>query len=75
MSSRLQQALDWVRKNGSGLGLEMLVNGAAPVVIYDLEAKPLGDVGALLASSVPPILWSIAEFARRRRIEAQPIAS
>ena len=70
MASRLAPAVAWLRKNGSGLGLELLVNGVAPVVIYNVADKPLGDVGALLASSVPPILWSIVEFLRRRRVDA-----
>jgi len=33
-------------------------------------AKPaLGDVKALLASSAPPLLWSLATFARKRRVD------
>ena len=70
MASRLARAIEWARKNGSGVGLEILVNGVLPVLVYNLTDKQLGDVGALLASSVPPILWSIAEFVRRRRIDA-----
>ena len=30
----------------------------------------LDEVGALLASSAPPILWSVIEFARHRRLDA-----
>jgi hypothetical protein len=70
MASRLAQVLDWSRRNGSGVGLEVLINGVAPVVIYNLADKQLGDVGALMASSGPPILWSIVEFIRRRRVDA-----
>jgi hypothetical protein len=36
-----------------------------------LNGKPtLGDADALIASSVPPIVWSIIEFIRRRRVDA-----
>jgi hypothetical protein len=39
-------------------------------VIYSYAEAPLGEVRALLASSAPPILWSLVEFARHRRIDA-----
>ncbi len=70
MASRFTQILNWLRNSGPGVGLEILINAVAPLVIYDLTDKQLGDVGALLASSVPPIVWSIIEFIRRRRIDA-----
>jgi hypothetical protein len=59
-----------IRKNGLGYGLEVLVNGVLPVVIYLLTDKQLGDVGALIASSAPPIAWSIYQFVRSRRVDA-----
>ncbi len=49
---------------------EVLVNIAAPFLVYTYFDRSLGDVRALLASSVPPIAWSIFEFARRRRVDA-----
>ena len=52
------------------IALEVAVNFVAPVLIYDRMAPGHGDVVALLASSVPPVLWSLAEFARHRRIDA-----
>ena len=70
MASRLAQAWDFVRRNAAGYGLEILVNGVMPLVIYQLTDKRLGDVGALIASSVPPILWSVYQFVRARRIDA-----
>jgi hypothetical protein len=70
MASRISQITDWLRKSGPGVGVEILVNAVGPLVIYDLTDKQLGDVGALLASSIPPILWSIVEFIRRRRVDA-----
>ena len=36
MASRLAQARDWVRRNGAGVGLEVLVNAVLPFVIYTL---------------------------------------
>ena len=59
-----------IRKNGLGYGLEVLVNGVLPFVIYLAADKRLGDVGALIASSAPPIAWSLFEFARKRRVDA-----
>ncbi|MEO8454845.1 MAG: VC0807 family protein, partial [Sphingomicrobium sp.] len=41
-----------------------------PFVIYNYAEAPLGAVRALLASSAPPILWSLIEFARHRRLDA-----
>jgi tryptophan-rich sensory protein len=63
------RAVDFLRKSGGGIGVEIVVNVVLPYVIYD-QAKPgLGEVGALIASSAPPILWSLIEFARRRRVD------
>jgi hypothetical protein len=70
MASRIEQAWAGIRKNGPGFALEAGVNAVLPLVIYDLTDKRLGDVGALLVSSVPPILWSIVQFVRARRVDA-----
>jgi hypothetical protein len=48
----------------------MIVNIALPFVVFSAFEDRLGDVGALLASSVPPILWSIVQLIRHRRIDA-----
>ena len=50
--------------------MEIVVNIALPYLIYSYLDKSLGDVKALLASSAPPICWSIFEFARNRRVDA-----
>jgi hypothetical protein len=63
-------ATAWLRQNGSRVLLEALVNFVLPFAIYNFAEAPLGDVRALLASSVPPILWSMVEFARHRRVDA-----
>ncbi len=60
----------WLRRNGWRTGLELAVNFAAPLVVFNYAQPHWGDVGGLLASSAPPILWSLAEFARHRRIDA-----
>lgn len=64
------EAAQFARKQGAGIVTEALVNFILPYVIY-VYAKPgLGDVHALMASSLPPIAWSLAEFARKRRVDA-----
>ena len=60
----------YFRKNGGHVLVEGLVNFILPFVIYNYAEAPLGYVGALRASSVPPILWSLIEFARHRRLDA-----
>ena len=40
-----------------------------PVVVYSYARPKFGDVNALLASMVPPLLWSVAEFIRRRKVD------
>ncbi len=68
--TRMRQGLTYLRANGATLVAEVAANFVFPYVIYD-QAKPaLGEVGALIASSAPPILWSLFEFARRRRVDA-----
>jgi hypothetical protein len=50
--------------------VEVLINLLLPYLIYRWTDRSLGDVHALMAASAPPILWSAAEFARKRRIDA-----
>ncbi|HEY1940784.1 MAG TPA: VC0807 family protein [Roseiarcus sp.] len=52
------------------LGRDVLVNIALPFLIYGLTQPQFGDVGALIAASAPPLLWSAIEFARNRRMDA-----
>lgn len=49
---------------------EILVNFLLPYLLYRWASPHYGDVKALLASMAPPMLWSIFEFIRRRRIDA-----
>ena len=64
------RAGSWLRKNGIHFLLELLTNLVFPFVIYSYAEAPLGAARALLVSSAPPILWSLVEFARHRRIDA-----
>jgi hypothetical protein len=59
----------WRGKLAGGIG-EILVNFLLPYLIYVQTQGRIGQVDALLASSLPPILWSIGEFLVRRRIDA-----
>jgi hypothetical protein len=70
MATRLSGIWKWLRTSGAGVGLEVLVNGVLPYLIYTLTQAQLGDVKALIASSGPPILWSLLEFVRHRRVDA-----
>ena len=51
-------------------GLEVLFSFVLPYVVFTLLKGRLGDVGALLASSIPPIFWSIVTFLMNRKIDA-----
>jgi hypothetical protein len=57
-------------RNVTYVAIEAIVNVGLPLLVYDLAQPRLGDVQALLAASGPPLLWSIAEFVRRRRLDA-----
>lgn len=63
--SRGTQALNWLA--------EIVVNFALPYLIYRLTEAKIGQVEALLAASLPPILWSIVGFALKRRADAVSI--
>jgi hypothetical protein len=70
MADRLAQATTFLKERGAGLAVEIGVNFVTPLLIYDLAKPHLGEVRALMASSAPPILWSLVEFARKRRVDA-----
>lgn len=59
-----------IRRHGPNAALEVVVNFLGPLLIYDYVKPHLGDVKALIASSAPPILWSVVEFVRKRRVDA-----
>ena len=70
MASRLSKIMAWARQHGGPFALQILVNAVLPLLIYNWADKPYGDVDALLMSSGPPILWSIVEFIRHRKVDA-----
>lgn len=61
------------RKSWPGVGVEILVNFALPYLVYVETKARIGRVDALLAASLPPILWSSVEFLRKRRVDALSI--
>jgi hypothetical protein len=60
----------WLKRHGPMVVLDVAVNIALPVLIYDRLHGTLGDVKALLASSIPPLLWAVGGFIRNRRVDA-----
>ena len=66
----VSKAVAWMRRQGPGFAMEALVNFVGPYLIFRFAKHDLGDVNALIASSVPPIVWSLIEFARKRRVDA-----
>jgi len=73
LQARLGAAAGLVRRNAANTGLELLINFAAPYAIFCYLKPTWGDVHALMASSAPPIAWSVIEFARKRRVDALSI--
>jgi hypothetical protein len=66
----LARLWSWAREQGPAALVEVLVNLLLPFLIYRLTHSRLGDVGAMMAASAPPIVWSVSQFARRRRVDA-----
>ncbi|MFM0311041.1 hypothetical protein P0D71_24905 [Paraburkholderia sp. RL17-383-BIF-A] len=50
--------------------LELAVNFLLPWLAYRLVLPHLDETGALIASAVPPIVWSLVELVRFRRVDA-----
>ena len=64
--TRLSKAAAGMKRVGPRGLLEVCVNIVAPYLVYSLVKPHYGEVTALIASSGPPVLWSIIEFVRRR---------
>lgn len=73
MSGRWAAVGGVLRRNAGTVGVEVGVNFVLPFLVYDLARGQIGDVRALMASSVPPIAWSLGQFARRRKVDALSI--
>jgi hypothetical protein len=63
-------AAHFLRYRAGVIAIEVGVNFLFPMLIYNWVSPARGDVVALMASSVPPILWGLIEFARARRVDA-----
>jgi hypothetical protein len=59
-----------LQERGAGFAADLIVNVVLPTAIYFWLSPRMGDVRALLWSSAPPVLWSVIEFLRARRIDA-----
>jgi len=51
-------------------GPEVFANFLAPYLVYQLLDARLSDRDALIASAIPPLLWSGYELAKTRRLDA-----
>ncbi|MDR3429417.1 VC0807 family protein [Silvimonas sp.] len=54
----------------TGLIIEILVNFVLPWLVYRQVEAQWGSHNALLASAIPPVLWSVLELVRHRRLDA-----
>ncbi len=52
------------------LGFEFLFNFILPWAFYRLTKSHVGEIHAIMASAIPPTVWSLAQFIRSRRIDA-----
>jgi hypothetical protein len=50
--------------------IDIGLNVVLPVLIYNHVHTMWGETGGLLASSLPPLLWSVGEFCIMRRVDA-----
>ncbi|HEX5127068.1 MAG TPA: VC0807 family protein [Rhodocyclaceae bacterium] len=50
--------------------LELFINLFLPWLAYKLAKPYWGELGGLLASAAPPMMWSLLELARFRRVDA-----
>ena len=51
-------------------GPEVFANFLAPYLVYTALAGRFGDTKALIASALPPLLWSAYELVKTRRLDA-----
>lgn len=73
MTTWRSKAIPFVRRYAGGSVLDVAVNVVLPYVAYRIAQPHLGDVDALLVSMIPPLVWSLLEFARKRRVDALSI--
>lgn len=66
----MRKFLGWLRKNWLRVSLDLAVNFAAPVLIFDWAQPHHGEAQALLLSTLPPLLWGIGTFLKERKVDA-----
>ncbi|HQT64239.1 MAG: hypothetical protein B7Z75_08830 [Acidocella sp. 20-57-95] len=49
---------------------ELFANFVAPYLVFQALDDPYGDVFALIASAMPPLVWSAYELIKTRRLDA-----
>ncbi len=59
-----------MRKKFLRAGPEIFANFIAPYLVYEALSGRFGDRNALIASAVPPLLWSGYELYKTRRLDA-----
>jgi hypothetical protein len=64
-----------LRRLSVTIGPDLIVNIGLPYLIYLWMAPHAGDLRALLAASVPPILWGLGELVGHRRIDTISLLS
>lgn len=69
LMQHMAKIVSFLRNNGLTILREGGINIVLPYIIYSYAQPIYGDVHALIASSAPPIVWSIIEFARHRRVD------
>jgi hypothetical protein len=62
-----------VHKTLGAIGIEILVNIVLPYVIYIKAEAGIGQAHALMAASLPPIVWSVFQFFRKRQLDAMSL--
>ncbi len=69
-ADRMTKIMAWLRDNWLRVGLDVAVNFAAPVLIFNWAEPQWGETRALLASTVPPLLWGVGSFVKERKVDA-----
>ena len=64
------RTVEWVRRRGPALTLDLAVNVFAPLLIYHALQHRSGELTALFASTLPPLAWSVGTFLHSRRVDA-----
>ncbi|HET6183677.1 MAG TPA: VC0807 family protein [Acetobacteraceae bacterium] len=70
LSKRLAEYRRRITRQRVFFALELVVNLALPWAFYRLAKPYMGEARAIMVSAIPPTAWSLAEFARRRVVDA-----